>query len=71
MGRKDKHEKLLQSISPHKRRERPQPTLEVELISVSSFYGKLLVWGNSGKRVGFNFNFLQGVPGGLFFAFVV
>ena len=71
LGRKDKHEKLLQSISPHKRRERPQPTLEVELISVSSFYGKLLVWGNSGKRVGFNFNFLQGVPGGLFFAFVV
>ena len=31
-------------------------SLEVEFISVCSFYEKLVVWENSGKNVGINFN---------------
>lgn len=43
-----KQEKPLPRVaaSPHKRRKRdPQLSLEVELLSVCSFYGKLLIWG--------------------------
>lgn len=48
-------------LSSQEKEERSQPFLEVDLISVCSFYAKLLVWGNREweKMLGLTLNFTK------------
>ena len=54
MSREDKQEKSLHRqsglLSSQEKKERPQPSLELELLSVCGFCGKLLVWETEWKK---------------------
>lgn len=74
-SRGDKQERPLQrqnrGLSSQEEEGRPRLFLEIELILVYSFYGKLLVWAiGSGKNVGVNFNFYKVYFVPLCFAFM-